>query len=343
MEDHEGFPDKNEDSTSNQLTVEECTAQYRKALKALEGEKLAALKHAKSSGGAKKAKKAQLAKLEMDFCAKESDLKQSHQEQLASLFQDDATTTNNNSNEDGPTSVKEDSGEATNNNDDGIKEDGMNNEQEQVDNDNNNELSQKEKNMAKARRKKMAKKEKERERELEIETERQSAGPSARAMEVMRMMELYLAPHELHIHDISSDGNCLYRAISHQLQQHQDTTTTTTMTFTKVRSLCADMLLQHRDDYEPFCEYHNDKVTSYEEYVEQVRHSSEWGGQLELRALAQGLQRTIVVYSADAAPLHMTPSSSNTNNDNDVLRVSFHRSYYALGEHYNSVIPQSSS
>eukprot|EP00978_Attheya_sp_CCMP212_P021646 scaffold63488_cov51-Attheya_sp.AAC.5 len=324
------------------MTVEECTAQYRKALKALEGEKLAALKHAKSSGGAKKAKKAQLAKLEMDFCAKESDLKQSHQEQLASLFQDDTTVTND-SNEDA---------EANNNTNNGIKEDGMNNEQEvgNDNNDNNNELSQKEKKMAKARRKKMAKKEKERERELQIETDRQSAGPSARSMEVMRMMELYLSPHELHIHDITSDGNCLYRAISHQLLQQQQevttttTTTTTTMTFIKVRSLCADMLLQHRDDYEPFCEYHNDKVTSYEEYVEQVRHSSEWGGQLELRALAQGLQRTIVVYSADAAPLHMTPSSSsNNNNANDVLRVSFHRSYYALGEHYNSVIPQSSS
>ena len=92
---------------------------------------------------------------------------------------------------------------------------------------------------------------------------------------------------------------------------------------------------------------------TFEEYVHNVRSTSVWGGQLELRALSEGLKRPIVVFSAEGPPLIMgaeylastrIQESSVDNDDDDwdvnsALLLSFHRHYYALGEHYNSVIP----
>ena len=53
----------------------------------------------------------------------------------------------------------------------------------------------------------------------------------------------------------------------------------------------------------------------------------------ELLALARALQRPIVVYSRDAAPLRMGDGNG------EELVVTYHRDYYALGEHYNSTEP----
>lgn len=60
------------------------------------------------------------------------------------------------------------------------------------------------------------------------------------------------------------------------------------------------------------------------------------GGQLELRAIAIGLKRPIVVYSADSSPIVMGDEFSSS--DIEEVRLTYHRSYYALGEHYNALV-----
>ena len=71
----------------------------------------------------------------------------------------------------------------------------------------------------------------------------------------------------------------------------------------------------------------------------------EWGGEVELRCLCNILGVDIHVYSADAPVLRMCPDgvgeaeSRVEGGDGMVLRVSFHKHFYALGEHYNSVVP----
>lgn len=62
----------------------------------------------------------------------------------------------------------------------------------------------------------------------------------------------------------------------------------------------------------------------------------EWGGQLEVRALACALNKKILIYDAQAPVL--TISNNEDNNDNDVIRLTYHRHYFSLGEHYNSVV-----
>jgi OTU domain-containing protein 6 len=115
-------------------------------------------------------------------------------------------------------------------------------------------------------------------------------------------------------------------------------------------SLCADTLAAHPDDFAPFCEYQNDDNLNdhndndpYQTYVSNVRTSAEWGGHLELRALAVALHRPILIYQAHTPdPLEITPSSSGDATPaavgDEPIRLSYHRHYYALGEHYNQVV-----
>ena len=116
---------------------------------------------------------------------------------------------------------------------------------------------------------------------------------------------------------------------------------------------------------EAFLDIDNNNTT-YEDYCDAVErtHGADgapvWGGQLELQALSQTLNRTIEVYSADAPVLTMNEDAcagwqetatvqQNSHDDGDdtqalpPLRVSFHRHYFALGEHYNSIIPNNDS
>ena len=178
----------------------------------------------------------------------------------------------------------------------------------------------------KARKKKLEKKQRqleaEKKREEEIEAERLAAGPAAKELEIKRMEELYLKPAGLRIRDVAADGNCLYRAVAEQCANAKD--------FMAVRTICADALLENEEEYAPFAESHDHG--SYDNYVERVRNSTDWGGHLELRALATALRRPVVVYSADAAPLRM-----GEEEDGEDILLSYHRHYYALGEHYNSV------
>jgi len=119
------------------------------------------------------------------------------------------------------------------------------------------------------------------------------------------------------IKDVAADGHCLYRAIADQSDS----------TYTEVRKTCASFMEAHADDFAPFIE-----DESFGDHCAKVRSSAEWGGQPEVLALARALDRPIVVYSRDSEPLRMGEGS-------DEIVVTYHRDYYALGEHYNSTEP----
>ena len=120
--------------------------------------------------------------------------------------------------------------------------------------------------------------------------------------------------------------------------------------------LCADQLLRHQEEYAPFCEY-TDSVATFDQYVDRVRSSSEWGGHLELRALSEALQRTIIVYSATQPKLILGQVQDPTTTQSPPLErnghviysqktpilLSYHLHYYTLGEHYNQVVKIESS
>jgi OTU domain-containing protein 6 len=106
------------------------------------------------------------------------------------------------------------------------------------------------------------------------------------------------------------------------------------LSLSKTGKVCADHLLQHEEDFGPFCEY-TDTITSFGQYVDRVRSSSDWGGHLELRAISEALKRSIVVYSASQPKLIL---GEEIDDDCPIL-LSYHLHYYTLGEHYNQIVP----
>jgi OTU domain-containing protein 6 len=106
-----------------------------------------------------------------------------------------------------------------------------------------------------------------------------------------------------------------------------------------IRSICANYMLQHRHQFEPFIA--EDESKSFEEYCAKVKNTSEWGGQLELRALASALKLPILVITGHGDDIIM--GEEYLNNDTEPLRLTYHHHYLSLGEHYNSTEPLTKS
>ena len=123
--------------------------------------------------------------------------------------------------------------------------------------------------------------------------------------EEMAAINKQVEDKHLRVKVVAADGNCLYRAIAEQLAQ-TDAKMKSGSAYRIIRRKAANYLRDHADEFRFFLE---DGV-NYEAYCNQVEGSNgfgncfglslEWGGQLELRALALALQRPIHVYSADS-------------------------------------------
>lgn len=287
--------------------MDELQAKHKKEIKTLEADRRTAIKKIKGTAGKGKKGKEILAAAESEWDEKHKALLQKHAEEIATVMPTTSTNTNN---------ELSDATVQTANIKDETKE-----EEEEV---------ARQKALAKKLRKKQAKLEKELAREENIARQMANA-PNPRQIEIDAIMELYLNQEQMEIEEVKADGNCLYRAIARQLEilglGDYD--------YEKVRNLCSEEMMKHRDEYEPFADLHEMDVSSFEEYVDKVRCSNEWGGHLELRALAHGLKKVIKVYSTEG-PLEI--KSDGVNEEDGTITLSFHRNYYALGEHYNSVV-----
>jgi OTU domain-containing protein 6 len=286
--------------------MDELQAKHKKEIKTLEADRRTAIKKIKGTAGKGKKGKEILAAAESEWDEKHKALLQKHAEEIATVMPTTSTNTNN---------ELSDATVQTANIKDETKE------EEEV---------ARQKELAKMLRKKQAKLEKELAREENIARQMANA-PNPRQIEIDAIMELYLNQEQMEIEEVKADGNCLYRAIAKQLEilglGDYD--------YEKVRNLCSEEMMKHRDEYEPFADLHEMDVSSFEEYVDKVRCSNEWGGHLELRALAHGLKKVIKVYSTEG-PLEI--KSDGVNEEDGTITLSFHRNYYALGEHYNSVV-----
>lgn len=340
-------------------TLEEMMIRHKKEVKSLQGEKLAAMKNAKSRG--KKAKTA-VKEAEFKYEGLEWDLKEKHRMEMDQLS---AGAVESGNRDDEPSREK-----STESTVDKPQEEASPTQQPHVIQSQSEEQAtpnDDEVRRQKALQKKLKKKNQQRyleiEREKRIDEENSNAGPSRRQIELEAMQTLYLRPRGLVVQEVEADGNCLYRAVAMQCRRlNLDAVDVSSeKCYDKIRTLCADTLIgSNRAEYEPFAEcgegYEDENVqgdhpATFEEYVHNVRSTSTWGGQLELRALCEGLKCPIVVFSAEGPPLTMGADFAKGRvegcsdeiiefNKNNSVLLSFHRHYYALGEHYNSVVPE---
>jgi len=189
---------------------------------------------------------------------------------------------------------------------------------------------------SKQNKRRQKKENEEREREKRMADEKAGAGPSAREVELERLSAV-LSPLGLAVHEIAADGHSLYRSLAHQLQA----TGETHLDFQACRKTAADYIRSHPQDFLPYllAESSDDSLPPDELislYCATVESSSEWGGQLEITALSHACRRSIHVHSA-GAPVLVTGAEYEPNGP--PLHLAYHRHYYGLGEHYNSLVP----
>lgn len=106
-----------------------------------------------------------------------------------------------------------------------------------------------------------------------------------------------------------------------------------------LRVKAARWMKEHPKDFIHFCtnEETGDVMTEEEfvDYCEKMEHSDEWGGHCEIVALSQALKCDVVVFYADAPELCVYYDEKEKQQD--PFRVTYHKFFYGLGEHYNSV------
>lgn len=187
----------------------------------------------------------------------------------------------------------------------------------------------------KAQRKRGRRTSKARDREAKIAQETKELEATSDRKAELDAINAGLSRQGLTIAEVAADGNCLYRAVEHQLvgagQASPDAT------HAALRRRTADYMRRHQDDFIAFVAVEaDDPVAAFEEHCAKVADTAEWGGQPELLALTRLLHRPIWVHSRGAPVLKMGEDILDAP---PPLQLTFHRHYYALGEHYNSVKP----
>ena len=179
----------------------------------------------------------------------------------------------------------------------------------------------------------------------------------------MEKINTSLNKENLVVFEVEADGHCLYRALADQINRSTDDSVhvftqlqshsqpqKNSIDMGELRSIAANEIQSHRESYAPFMGIFGDDAESnaeFDGYVLKVKsvQAAEWGGQVEIKALVCALHRDIWIYSSDLSnpiiKMNITEDSNGSSSSSSIppLKVSYHRQYYALGEHYNSVIP----
>jgi OTU domain-containing protein 6 len=145
-----------------------------------------------------------------------------------------------------------------------------------------------------------------------------------------RQLQRELEPLGLTFEDIRADGHCLFTSVAHQLALRSGEQIQRGAHM-EIRQIATTHMRANPTQYQPFVE------GDFEAYCSRMASSSDWGGQIEIQALADALKTPIEVYAANQAKTTMGEVFGEQGLE--PLRVSYHRQYYALGEHYNSVVP----
>ncbi|KAF2087688.1 cysteine proteinase [Saccharata proteae CBS 121410] len=101
-----------------------------------------------------------------------------------------------------------------------------------------------------------------------------------------------------------------------------------------VRRTAAEWISGHADDFAPFLE------EPLEEYVYKVRDTAEWGGHMELLALARSYGVKINVLHGDGRVDAIEPAAegeAEADGEEKEVWLAYYKHGFGLGEHYNSL------
>lgn len=184
--------------------------------------------------------------------------------------------------------------------------------------------------------------------------------PNLKALEREAMLS-HFRKHNLQEKEIRADGHCLYSAVADQLLMQGVSLSTgeadgesaagaggsdaglkaripflskkepagEEMPYRVVRKAAAGYISAHPDDFVPFLE------EPLDEYVGKIRDTGEWGGQLELLALAKTYGVGISVVQGDGRVERI--EGGQGDEEEKRIWLAYYRHGFGLGEHYNSL------
>ncbi|CAH0725956.1 unnamed protein product, partial [Brenthis ino] len=188
--------------------------------------------------------------------------------------------------------------------------------------------------ISKAQKRRDKKIQQEKSRELEIKLQEQENINGPRNIENQAILSR-LKERNLKMYSVPSDGDCLYKAVVHQLERKYNKV----IYVNDLRKMIALHILENKDDFMPFLSnsHTNEMLTDneFKEYCNQISNTKVWGGQLEIRAISNVLKCPITVIQATGPEA----IEQGTEFQGPPLILSYHRHMYSLGEHYNSTEP----
>lgn len=166
--------------------------------------------------------------------------------------------------------------------------------------------------------------------------EQEAAGMTDHRGAERKRMEDEFARHGLVEHEIRPDGHCLFSAVADQLQQRSiplGGEGDGEPGYRTVRRRAAGYIGEHGDDYAGFLE------EDLESYVRKMRDTAEWGGQIELLAVANVYGVEIHVVQDGQTEVIRPAAGAGGEGEGEDKRIwlAYYRHGYGLGEHYNSL------
>lgn len=134
---------------------------------------------------------------------------------------------------------------------------------------------------------------------------------------------------------IRPDGHCLFSAVADQLSQSgislggAGEEIAENERYKVVRQAAAEYIQGHPDDFVAWLD------EPLEDYVHKIRNTAEWGGHLELLALAKTYNVEICVLQ-NGPPQNIEPGLDGQDESGKIW-LAYYRHGFGLGEHYNSL------
>jgi OTU domain-containing protein 6 len=149
-------------------------------------------------------------------------------------------------------------------------------------------------------------------------------------------MKNAFATHKLTEKDIQPDGHCLFSALADQLSHNGiplggKEGEGKEPAYKTIRKTATGYMEEHADDFAPFLE------EDFGGYVKKMRDTAEWGGQLELMAVARRYGVEIKVIQDGRTENISGKEGEGEGDETKTLWLAYYRHGYGLGEHYNSL------
>ena len=140
----------------------------------------------------------------------------------------------------------------------------------------------------------------------------------------------------LRIKSMDADGNCMFRSIADQIYGDSSDTKEQHMS---VRQTIMKYIQDHSDHFHLFFDEDNlDGDTTFDNYIQRLSTSGEWGDNLELYAACEAFRVRIIVHQsgADTNRYCLEPSESISSSSSSDFIGTIQLSYHGAC-HYNSI------